>query len=157
MLQEEEKADWKEHLPQMVHAYNCRRHRIYPTRVTAVASSLKMRFRLVKLLCRSGPGWCKKPTKSQKSLVTGKRYDDQKVKRDNSSIRRQSPTKEPFKQGGPEKLSSDKKKIVHHMVERVRGSPAYKAQPETDDKSLCMLHWIVLLSVKKVYMVKNPQ
>ena len=176
-LEEKEKDKWKEHLPQIVHAYNCTRHESTGHSPHYLLYGQHPRLPvdlLFGLLEETDPvthtGYAAKWSKRMKeayqiatknslaSSAKGKSYYDQKVRGvvlkpgDRVLVRNLS------ERGGPGKLRSYWEKRIYVVKEQVSDNPVYIIQPEGDYKGKTRtLHRNLLLLVNDLPVESTPQ
>lgn len=166
-LTDKEKEAWKDHLPQVIHAYNCTRHEStgYSPHFLLYGRHPRLPVDLLfGLAGKTDPlthkgyveKWCKRMTEayhiannnSLSSSAKGKSYYDQKVRGvvlqpgDRVLVRNLG------ERGGPGKLRSYWEKRIYVVKEQVSDNPVYVIHPEGTDKGRTRtLHRNLLLLV----------
>lgn len=176
-LTDKEKESWKEHLPQVIHAYNCTRHEStgYSPHFLLYGRHPRLPVDLLFGLSEEtdpvthkgyAEKWHKTMTEayhiandnSLSSSAKGKSYYDKKVRGvvlkpgDRVLVRNLS------ERGGPGKLRSYWEKRIYVVKEQVSDNPVYVIHPEGDNKGKTRtLHRNLLLLVNDLPVEFPPQ
>lgn len=153
-LTDREKERWKEHLPQMIHAYNCTRHEStgYSPHYLLYGQHPRLPVDLLFGLLENNGSvthkgyvekWSKRMTEAYKianktslsSSAKNKSYYDQKARgvvlkpRDRVLVRNMG------ERGGPGKLRSYWEKTIYVVKEQISDNPVYVIHPEGEPKA----------------------
>ncbi|KAI3351512.1 hypothetical protein L3Q82_020357 [Scortum barcoo] len=175
-LQEEKKAEWKDHLSHIVHAYNCTRHEgtgyslfflLYgraPRLPVDLLFDLKpeQKHGPDKNMHRNGLLACRRhirllPKMVENAWLRGRNTMIAVLKAWCCSLEIRVLVRNLSERGGPGKLRAYWERRIHRIVEKIGEGPVYRVQPETGDRTLRVLHRNLLLPVNVLPLEQDEQ